>query len=86
MVTLIELGVVALAIVALWIAIEFRQSIRALVVNAVLGVLVLILANTIGLSVQISIWAVLVCAIAGIPGAILVILLAYLDIAFAMAV
>jgi hypothetical protein len=61
-------------------------SLRALAVNAVVGLVVLFISNTIGLGVQISLITLLLCAVFGIPGAILVILLAQLDIAFAAAV
>ena len=57
-------------------------SLRALAVNAVVGLLVLLLANLLSLGVQISILTLLICAVFGVPGAILVILLAVLDIAF----
>lgn len=86
MVPVLELAVVAAAVIAFVLAVHFRRSIRALVVNAIVGVLVLVLGQAIGVGVQITIWTILVCAIAGIPGAILVLLLAYLDIAFAMIV
>lgn len=58
-------------------------SLRALAVNAIVGLLILFVANAIGLGVQISIIALLICAVFGVPGAILVILLAVLDVAFA---
>ena len=61
-------------------------SLRALAVNAVVGLVVLFLGNVVGLGVQISLVTLLVCAVLGVPGAILVILLAVLDIAFAVAV
>ena len=61
-------------------------SLRALAVNAVVGLIILFIANVVGLGVQISLISLLVCAIFGVPGAILVILLAVLDIAFAAAV
>jgi inhibitor of the pro-sigma K processing machinery len=61
-------------------------SLRALAVNAVVGLVILLIANAVGLGVQISLITLLVCAVFGIPGAILVILLAVLDIAFAAAV
>lgn len=61
-------------------------SLRALVVNAVVGLVVLVIANALGLGVQISIITLLVCAVLGVPGAVLVILLAVLDIAFAATV
>ena len=61
-------------------------SLRALAVNAIVGLVILFIANAVGLGVQISLITLLLCAILGIPGAILVILLAVLDIAFAAAV
>ncbi|WP_136718403.1 pro-sigmaK processing inhibitor BofA family protein [Halorientalis salina] len=61
-------------------------SLRALVVNAVVGLIALIIANAVGLGVQISLITLLVCAVFGVPGAILVILLAVFDIAFVAAV
>ncbi|MFP4591079.1 MAG: pro-sigmaK processing inhibitor BofA family protein [Halobacteriales archaeon] len=83
MVSAIEIGLVLLAIVALYAAYRILKAAKALAVNAIVGVILLVLANVAGLGVEITIWAVLVCAIAGIPGAILVVLLAYLDVAFA---
>lgn len=59
---------------------------RALVGNAVVGLVVLFVANFVGLGAQISLVTLLVCAVLGIPGAILVILLGLFDIAFAAAV
>jgi hypothetical protein len=58
-------------------------SLRALVVNAIVGLVILILSNMVGLGVQISIVTLAICAVFGVPGAILVILLAITDIAFA---
>lgn len=60
-------------------------SLRALVVNAVVGLVVLFAANLLGLGVEISLVTLLICAILGVPGAIVVILLALLDVAFAAA-
>ena len=61
-------------------------SLRALAVNAVIGLVILFIANAVGLGVQISLSTLLVCAIFGVPGAIVVILLAVLNIAFTAAV
>ena len=58
-------------------------SLRALAANAIVGLIILIIANVIGLGVQISIVTLLICAILGVPGAVLVILLAVTNIAFA---
>jgi len=40
-------------------------------------------ANAVGIGVQISLVRLLICAVLGIPGAIIVILLALLNVAFA---
>jgi len=61
-------------------------SLRALAVNAIVGLIILFIANVLGLGVQISLITLLVCAVFGVPGAILVILLAVLNIAFAAVV
>lgn len=58
-------------------------SIRALVINALVGLVILFIANAVGLGAQISVITLLICAVFGVPGAILVILLAVLNIAFA---
>ena len=86
MVTLVEIGLLALAVVAVIVGYRVLKNVKALVVNAIVGVLVLALANFLGLGVQISLVTVLVCAVAGIPGAVLVILLSLLDVAFIAAV
>ena len=86
MVTLVEVGLLALAVIAVIVGYRVLKNAKALVVNAIVGVLVLALANFLGLGVQISLVAVLVCAVAGIPGAVLVILLSLLDVAFVAAV
>jgi hypothetical protein len=86
MVTLVEVGLLALAVIAVIVGYRILKNATALVVNAIVGVLVLALANFLGLGVQISPVAVLVCAVAGIPGAVLVILLSLLDVGFVAAV
>jgi hypothetical protein len=82
MVTPIEIGVVAVALLTLFVAYRVLKAAKGLAINAVVGVIVLLIANALGLGVEISLVAVLVCAFAGVPGAILVILLSLLDIAF----
>jgi hypothetical protein len=53
-----------------------------LVIHAVIGLLILYLARALGLRVSISFWTILICAFGGIIGALLVIILSYLKIAF----
>jgi inhibitor of the pro-sigma K processing machinery len=57
-------------------------SLAGLVLNAVVGLLILFVANAAGIGVQVSLVTLVICAILGVPGAILVIVLAVLDIAF----
>ena len=82
MVTPVEIGLLVLALALLFGAYRIINTIRPLIVNAIVGVIVLIVANVAGLGVAISAVAVLVCAVGGLPGAVLVILLSVLDIAF----
>ena len=81
---MLELVVLAIAIIGLALAIRFRRSIRMLVTNAVGGLLVLLIASVLGMDITVTIWVVLICAIAGIPGAVLVLLLSAFDIAFSI--
>lgn len=60
-------------------------SLRALLINAAVGLVILLVANLLNLGVQISLVTVLICGLFGIPGAVVVIILAQLDVAFAAA-
>ena len=51
------------------------RTIRYLVVNSIFGLIVLALAKFFGLAVPINLITVIICALAGIPGALLVLLL-----------
>ena len=83
MVTTVEIALLVLVLALLFGAYRIIKAVKPFVINAIVGVIVLLIANLLGLGVEITAIAVLIVAIAGIPGAILVILLAYLDIAFA---
>lgn len=83
MVTTTEIALLLLVLVLLFGAFRVMKTIKPLIVNAIVGVIILVVASFLGVGVQITPIAILVCAIGGVPGAILVILLAYLDIAFA---
>lgn len=61
-------------------------SLTSILVNAIVGLVLLFAANFLGLGVEISVLTVLICAILGAFGAVIVILLALLDIAFAAAI
>ena len=77
------IGSLVLLIIAVLILVALYRLLRNpihLVVNAILGIIILFLAHFIGIHVPIDLIAVLISAIAGIPGAILLILLSLLGI------
>jgi hypothetical protein len=78
-----EIIVLILAIVVAFVLYKILKTATSLAINAILGILVLIAAKFL-LGVQIAItWvAIIICAIGGIIGAILIILLNYLKLAF----
>ena len=86
MVTTTELVLLVLVLALLLGAYRIIKVVKPFIVNAVVGLLVLLGATHFGLGVAITPMAVLVCALGGVPGAILVVILAYLDIAFVASV
>jgi hypothetical protein len=78
-----EISVLILAIIVAVVLYKILKTATSLAINAVLGVLVLIVAKFIlGLEIAITWIAILICAIGGIFGALIIILLNYLKIAF----
>lgn len=82
MVTPLEIGLLVLVLALLFGAYRVLKAVKPFVVNAVVGVIILAIASFVGVGVEISLVTVLICAVGGVPGAILVILLAYFDVAF----
>lgn len=78
-----EITVLILVAVVAFLLYKVLKTATSLAVNAVLGVLTLIVAKfLIGLEIAVTWIAVLVCAIGGIFGAIVIIVLNYLKLAF----
>lgn len=86
MVTTTELALLVLVLALLLGAYRIISVVKPFIVNAVVGLLVLLGATYVGLGVAITPMAVLVCAVGGIPGAVLVVVLGYVDVAFAASV
>ncbi|MFB6085670.1 MAG: pro-sigmaK processing inhibitor BofA family protein [Halodesulfurarchaeum sp.] len=82
MATPIELGLLVFVAVAVILAYIVLRALKPLIVNAVLGLIVLAIAGFLGFEVAISPIVVLVVAVGGIPGALLVLLLAYFGVLF----
>jgi hypothetical protein len=79
----LELALVALALAAVFGAYWLIRVVKPFVVNAIVGLVVILIAQALGAPVAVTPLALLVVAIAGFPGAILVILLAFTGLAFA---
>ena len=79
-----EISVLILAVVAAVLLYKILKTATSLAINAVLGVLTLIVAKVLlGLEIAVTWIAVLVCSIGGIFGALLIIVLNYLKLGFA---
>lgn len=79
----IEWIVLFLAVIGVIAAYYILKTASHLIINTILGLILLVASNFIfNLGIEYTIPVVLVCALGGIPGAILVILLHVLGIAF----
>lgn len=85
-ITINGLAVLVVAIAAFIVVYNIMKMIKYLVVNSIVGVILLFLANFVlkmydmGFSVDINWVSILICAIGGIPGVLIVILLGFLNI------
>ncbi|MCL7419191.1 MAG: pro-sigmaK processing inhibitor BofA family protein [Halalkalicoccus sp.] len=82
MVTGLEIAILIAVVVLLLGSYRVIHTVRPFIVNAVVGLVALILASVFGFGVEITPIVLLIVAIGGVPGALLVVLLAYLNIAF----
>jgi len=83
MIMALEILFVLLAIIGVIIAYYFLKTATHLIINTVLGLIIFFIANTVfHLNIPYSIPTLLVCALGGIPGAILVIVLHISGMAF----
>jgi hypothetical protein len=82
MVTGLELGILAVALLLLFGAARVLQAVRPLFINAVVGLLVFLAAGWLGIGVEVNWLSLAVVAIGGLPGAVLVVLLSVFGVAF----
>ena len=79
----IELGTLILALVALWLLVVFVQNPVALIINSVFAIVLLMLLNIIfKVGIPINIITVLIVAIGGIIGLLLILLFRYSNMGF----
>jgi hypothetical protein len=86
MVTTLEVALLLVLLALLLGAYRVIRTVKPFIMNAIVGLLVLLIASTLGANVALTPLVVLICAVGGVPGAILVLLLAFLDIAFVASV
>ncbi len=80
---MIELGLVVLLIVIVFGAFLILKSLKNFIINAVVGLIILFIANAIaGLGIGYSWLVILICGIGGVLGAFLVILLHFMGLGF----
>ena len=83
MIIMIEIGLIVLGLVIIIGAFIILRSITHFVINAVVGLLILFIANSVaGIGIGYSWLVILICGIGGILGAILVLVLHFIGIAF----
>lgn len=80
---ILELSVLVLAIIAAIILYKVLKTVKRMLINTVVGIVLLVVANlALGLDIAYSNVVILICAIGGAVGAVLVIVLHCLGIAF----
>jgi hypothetical protein len=79
----IEVGSVLVALIVLWLLLVFINNPIALIFNSIVAILILFLLNAIfALGIPINIFTVLIVAIGGIVGLLLIIILRLMKVAF----
>ena len=80
---ILELSILVLAIIAAVILYKVLKTAKGLVINTVIGLVILVLANfALGLKIAYTWVVIAICAVGGTVGALLVIVLHYLGLAF----
>jgi inhibitor of the pro-sigma K processing machinery len=82
MVGVVEIIALLVGIVLLYLLFTVTKSLISLLINSIVAIILLFAVNFFGLGIAINIWSVLIVAIAGLPGLLLVIVLHLLKIAF----
>lgn len=78
----LELGLLVFGLVALLLAARLVRVLRPLIVNTIVGLVVFLVASALGVDVAVTSLTLVIVALGGLPGAVLVILLSLLNVAF----
>ena len=83
MIQIPELWIFLLAILAAFILYKLLKTVKKMIINTIVGLVILVVGNVVlGLGIAYNWMVILTCAFAGAFGAILILLLKYLGIAF----
>lgn len=82
MVGVVEIVALLVGIALLYLLFKIVKSLISLLISSIIAVVLLFGLNFFGLGIVINLWSVLIVAIAGLPGLLLVILLHLLKITF----
>ena len=78
-----EIWVFLIAIIAAVILYKLLKTVKKMIINTIVGIVILVVGNiALGLGIAYSWIVILICAFSGAVGALLIILLKYLGIAF----
>ncbi|WP_406660439.1 pro-sigmaK processing inhibitor BofA family protein [Methanolobus sp. ZRKC3] len=78
-----EIIMLVVAIIAAYLLYKVLKTVKNMVINTIMGMIVLVIGNVVlDLNIAYDWIVILICAIAGVVGAIMIILLSYLGIAF----
>lgn len=79
----IELGTLIVALIAIWLLFVFIQNPMALLINSVFAIIILLLLNMfLKVGIPINILTVLIVAIGGLIGLLLILLFRFSNVAF----
>ena len=80
---LIEIFALLLAVVILYVLYKLLKHIIKLAINSIAGIIILFLLNLIfGLGIPINIFTILIVALSGLGGVVLILILHFLGLAF----
>jgi hypothetical protein len=79
----VEIVLLLLVIIAVIVVYNILKAAKYLIVNSILGLILLAMGNILfNLNIDYTAWVLLICALGGIPGAIIIMLLHVFGIAF----
>jgi hypothetical protein len=77
-----QIALLVVVLIILFGVFKMMKTIKPLVINAVLGLVVILLAGIVGFGVKINVVLILLVAFGGVPAALLAIILAQLGVVF----